>query len=100
MARRAPYLSGFFVIAAVCGLIDAACFLALGGVFAEVMTGNMALLAFNLGTGESIGGASPARYLVALGAFAVGALAGGLVQRGPAVLTERRLGFVGELVLQ
>jgi uncharacterized membrane protein YoaK (UPF0700 family) len=99
VARRAPYLSGFFAIAAVCGIVDAACFLALGGVFAEVMTGNMALLAFNLGTGESIGGASPARYLVALAAFAVGALVGGLVQRGPAVIRERRLGFVGELVL-
>jgi uncharacterized membrane protein YoaK (UPF0700 family) len=99
VARRIPYLSGFFAIAVVCGLIDAACFLALGGVFAEVMTGNMALLAFQLGTGESIGGGSPVRYLVALGAFAVGALAGGLIQRGPTVLFERRLGFAMEGVL-
>lgn len=99
VARPLPYLSGFFAIAVVCGLIDAACFLALGGVFAEVMTGNMALLAFNLGTGESIGGGSPARYLVALGAFAVGALVGGLIQRGPRVIRERCLGFVFELAL-
>jgi len=99
VARRVPYLSGFFAIAVVCGLIDAACFLALGGVFAEVMTGNMALLAFQLGTGESIGGGSPVRYLVALAAFAVGALAGGLVQRGPAVLYDRRLGFAIEAAI-
>jgi uncharacterized membrane protein YoaK (UPF0700 family) len=99
VARRIPYLSGFFAIAVVCGLIDAACFLALGGVFAEVMTGNMALLAFQLGTGESIGGGSPVRYLVALGAFAVGALGGGLIQRGPIVLFERRLGFAIEAII-
>jgi uncharacterized membrane protein YoaK (UPF0700 family) len=68
-------------------------------VFAEVMTGNMALLAFNLGTGESIGGASPLRYIAALVAFALGAVVGGLLERGPSAISERRLGFVGVAVL-
>jgi uncharacterized membrane protein YoaK (UPF0700 family) len=99
VAWRAPYLSGFYALAVVCGVVDAACFLALGGVFAEVMTGNMALLAFNVGTGESIGGASPLRYVVALAAFALGAVAGGLLERGPSAIRERRLGFVGVAVL-
>jgi uncharacterized membrane protein YoaK (UPF0700 family) len=48
--RRPSYLSGLLLIAAVCGLIDAACFLALGGVFAEIMTGNILLLAFRNNT--------------------------------------------------
>jgi uncharacterized membrane protein YoaK (UPF0700 family) len=100
---RPPYLSGLFCITAVCGLVDAACFLALGGVFAEIMTGNMVLLAFHIGTGqdisETVGGGSPPRYLAAIGFFALGALLGGLILRGPSFLTDRRFGFVVELVL-
>src|SRR5690349_23042410 len=63
------------------------------------MTGNMVLLAFRLGTGEDIGGGSPARYLWALAAFAVGAALGGLLLRGPSIIEDRRLGFVLEAVL-
>lgn len=97
--RRPPYLAGLLLIAAVCGLIDAACFLALGGVFAEIMTGNILLLAFRIGTGHPIGDATPFRYLAAIGAFAVGALIGGALMRGREKRLERRIGFGVELVL-
>jgi uncharacterized membrane protein YoaK (UPF0700 family) len=97
--RRPPYLSGLFGISAICGLIDAACFITLGGVFAELMTGNMVLLGFRLGTGENLGNGTVAHYLSALGFFGLGALLGGHLLRGPRVLTERRLGFAVELVV-
>jgi len=35
------------MISSTCGLVDAVCFLALGGVFAEMMTGNLLLMALN-----------------------------------------------------
>lgn len=91
--RRPSYLSGLLLIAAVCGLIDAACFLALGGVFAEIMTGNILLLAFRIGTGQQIGDATPLRYLAAIVSFAVGALICGFLMRGAEKKVERRIGF-------
>ena len=97
--RRPSYLSGLLLIAAVCGLIDAACFLALGGVFAEIMTGNILLLAFRIGTGEQIGDATPMRYLGAIFAFAIGALLCGLLMRGTDKKLERTIGFGIELGL-
>ena len=42
---------GIYMLTAACGLIDAATFLALGGVFAEIMTGNIMFLAFEIGQG-------------------------------------------------
>ncbi|MCD9622629.1 YoaK family protein [Rhabdothermincola salaria] len=99
MRWRPPYLSGLFGISAICGIIDAACFIAMGGVFAELMTGNMVLLGFRLGTGEDFGNGTPARYLAALAFFALGALLGGHVMRGPRVFTERRFGFFVELAI-
>lgn len=97
--RRPSYLSGLLLIAAVCGLVDATCYLALGSVFAEIMTGNILLLAFRLGTGHAIGDATPLRYVAAIVAFAVGALLGGLLLRGPDERLERRIGFSVELAL-
>lgn len=92
-------MMGLFGISMVCGLVDAACFLALGGVFAEVMTGNLVLLAFRLGSGEDIPGGSTARYLAAVAFFAVGALLGGLMLRGPSRVADHRFGFLAELAL-
>lgn len=92
------------LITAVCGLVDAVCFLALGGVFAEIMTGNLLLMAFSIGTGTTP--ASIAHYLVAMGAFAVGAIWGGrlLRTRHPFSLradqpAEQRHGFLIEWCL-
>jgi uncharacterized membrane protein YoaK (UPF0700 family) len=73
-----------------CGLVDAVCFLALGGVFAEMMTRNLLLMALSIGTGRSAW--HSARYIPAIVAFSLGALLGGLLLRfgtvWPLVLTS------------
>ena len=74
--------------------MDAACFLSLGQVFAEMMTGNLLLFCFFIGTGHPI--FQHAVYLVALGAFALGAIAGGRIVRSAHGHT--RLGFAVEWV--
>lgn len=86
--------TGLYMITAVCGLVDAACFLALGGVFAEMMTGNLLLLSLSLGTGMVLG--DILRYGTAIAAFVLGALLGGRLLRGPRELRERRIGFAVE----
>ena len=82
------HVTGLFLITSVCGFVDAACFLSLGQVFAEMMTGNLLLFCFYVGTGyplfENVG------YLVALAAFACGAITGGRINRGP--LGDTRFG--------
>ena len=93
--------AGTYAVTAVCGMLDAACFLKLGNVFVEIVTGNIALLAFSIGTqGVSFAHAlvkTVPPYLVALGAFAVGAVAGGrMVQHGE---FGRRLGFITDAAL-
>lgn len=89
--------TGLYMITAICGLVDAACFLALGGVFAEMMTGNLLLLSLSLGTGVALGDA--VRYGTAIGAFVLGALLGGRLLRGPQELRERRIGFAVEWIV-
>ena len=95
--ERGPHVShvtGLYLIAGICGLVDAACFLSLGQVFAEMMTGNILLFCFYIGLGQSVfehGG-----YLLALFAFALGAVGGGRILRGAHGHT--RLGFVVEWV--
>ncbi len=89
--------TGLYIITATCGLIDAVCFLALGGVFAEMMTGNLLLMALSLGTGNALGDTT--RYLPAMFAFMAGALLGGRLLRGPQKLQERRVGFAVEWLI-
>jgi hypothetical protein len=84
-------LNQFYMISATCGLVDALCFLALGGVFAEMMTGNLLLMALSIGTGSALG--QSARYIPAIVAFSLGALIGGRLLGGPQKLQERRIGF-------
>lgn len=80
---------GLYLITGVCGLIDAACFLSLGEVFAEMMTGNLLLIVFHLGSGESF--QTYAANTVAVAAFVLGAVIAGRIVRGPHGHT--RLGF-------
>jgi uncharacterized membrane protein YoaK (UPF0700 family) len=89
--------TGLYMITAICGLIDSVCFLALGGVFAEMMTGNLLLLAFYAGRGASFD--QVAHYVPAIVAFAAGAVLGGRLLRGPQKVQERRVGFAVEWVL-
>jgi hypothetical protein len=87
MAAPPPYKHGVFALSAICGLVDAACFLALGGVFAELMTGNLLLIAFALAAGNLFG-AHALACLFAILPFCLGALVAGRrplgAQRAPA----------------
>jgi uncharacterized membrane protein YoaK (UPF0700 family) len=42
---RVTHITAIYLITGVCGLVDAACFLSMGHVFAETMTGNLLFLA-------------------------------------------------------
>jgi uncharacterized membrane protein YoaK (UPF0700 family) len=92
---RVSHVTGLYLITSVCGLVDAACFLSMGGVFAETMTGNFLFLCFYIGTGKSIFG--DAKYALVIAAFLLGALAGGRLLRGRRA--EIRIGFAGEWAL-
>lgn len=89
--------TGLYIITATCGLVDSVCFLALGGVFAEMMTGNLLLLALSIGSGNALG--DIARYLPAIIAFMLGALVGGRILRGHKKLQEWRAGFALEWLI-
>ena len=84
--------SGLYLVSAVCGLIDVTCIKALGGVFAEMMTGNLLLLSIDVGTGGTFD--RSARYLWPLGAFAIGAIMGGRLLQWPEERRVRRIAFV------
>ncbi len=89
--------TGLYIITATCGLVDAVCYLALGGVFAEMMTGNLLLIALSIGSGNALGDIT--RYLLAMIAFMLGALLGGRLLRGPQRLQELRVGFAVEWLI-
>ena len=83
---------GLYLVAAVCGLIDVTCIKALGGVFAEMMTGNLLLMALDVGSGGTFERSS--RYLWPLAAFAVGAILGGRLLLLPNEREVRRFAFL------
>jgi len=94
--RLPPLIVGIYAITCICGMLDAACFLGLGNVFAEIMTGNLVYLAFAIGT-LGTGHSNPVTALVVvLATFAVGALVGGRLVRLPGRLGARRVGFAAE----
>lgn len=82
---------GLYLVAAVCGIIDVTCIKALGGVFAEMMTGNLLLMAVDIGSGGTFERSS--RYLWPLGAFAIGAILGGRLLLLPQEKEVRRAAF-------
>jgi uncharacterized membrane protein YoaK (UPF0700 family) len=83
LASRWPWPAGLgplplllIVLTVVTGVVDAVSYVALGHVFVANMTGNVVFLAFAL-AGAS--GLSAPASLAALGAFLIGALAGGRI---------------------
>lgn len=82
---------GLFLVSATCGVIDAACVLALGGVFAEMMTGNLMLMAVAVGSGGKIAHAE--RFLWPLIAFAMGSIISGRLMRAAEEPKVRKIGF-------
>lgn len=83
------HVRGLYLISGVCGLVDAVCFLSLGEVFAEMMTGNLLLIMFYLGTGHPF--TAYAANLLAVATFLLGAIIAGRIVRGPYGST--RFGF-------
>ncbi|MGD9570640.1 MAG: YoaK family protein [Thermoleophilia bacterium] len=73
-ADERPALAALVALTAVTGLVDAASFLGLGQIFTANMTGNVVLLGFALGGAD---GFSIPALLTSIGAFVVGAAAGG-----------------------
>lgn len=92
MTSPLAYKHGVFALSAICGLVDAACFLALGGVFAELMTGNLLLIAFVLANGRLFGPHALA-CLFAIVPFCLGALAAGAWANGRHPLGARLIGY-------
>jgi uncharacterized membrane protein YoaK (UPF0700 family) len=96
--RLPPLIVGIYVITCICGMLDAVCYLGLGQVFAEIMTGNLVYLVFSIGTlgTHTYNPAIP--YVIALACFATGALLGGRLVRLPGSWSDRRIGFAVEWV--
>lgn len=93
----ASYLPGLYLLGAISGLIDAACFLGLGAVFAEMMTGNLVMLAFSIAGTETItvgDWASPWSYVIVLATFAAGAAICGILMRKSQKLARNRKLFI------
>ena len=88
---------GIFALTGICGIIDAACFLKLGGVFAEIMTGNLMFAAFSLGEGRFA--MDFLQFAVPLVAFTIGALIGGYALRNDRLRGHRRAGFAWTFTL-
>jgi uncharacterized membrane protein YoaK (UPF0700 family) len=79
------------LICIACGVLDAACFVALGGTFVGLMTGNLILMGVSLG-GAS-GGVPPALFLYPLGGYAVGALLAGTLFKSYGIERASRMGL-------
>jgi uncharacterized membrane protein YoaK (UPF0700 family) len=80
---------GLLALTVATGLVDAASFLGLGRIFTANMTGNIVLLGFSLGGAP---GFSAPALLTSLGAFLVGAVAGGRLAVHLGIRRSRWLG--------
>jgi len=88
---------GLYLLTAVCWIVDATAFLALGMVFVEIMTGNLMFLAFGIGQGNAV--ESINKYLVPLITFTLGAIGGGAILRGKWVRGHQRFGYLATAFL-
>src|SRR5689334_19178871 len=73
---RHPLARALLVLTFTTGLVDAVSYLGLGHVFTANMTGNIVFLGFGIAGGYGLPVVAP---LVSLGAFLVGAGAGGIL---------------------
>lgn len=71
------YKHGIYLLTCVCGLVDITCFMALNGVFAEMMTGNLMMVSISIGTAHPVDVSG--KYLRAILAFVIGIVIGTLV---------------------
>src|SRR5262245_65493554 len=73
--------TGYYMISGTRGLVDAVCFLALGGVFAETMSEKLLLMTLSIASGGALG--KTARYIPAIMAFILSALVRARLPRAP-----------------
>jgi uncharacterized membrane protein YoaK (UPF0700 family) len=92
---RHPLTRTLLVLTFTTGLVDAASYLGLGHVFTANMTGNIVLLGFGI---AGAGGLPVVAPLVSLGAFLVGAAAGGVF--GTMVAARQPLNLSGALMIE
>ena len=88
-------LTGLFLLTVVTGMADAASYLGLGQVFTANMTGNVLLLGFATDRSAHL---SFAGSLIALVAFATGAIGGSYLVGGRHEVPHYRRGFVVEWI--
>lgn len=86
--------TGIYLITALSGLVDAACFIGLGHVFAEMMTGNLLMLGFSLGVHGITSNVD--RYFLVIGFYVVGVIAGSRILKNKNLWKEERFGFLIE----
>lgn len=87
------------MLTVVCGLIDGTCLLALGGVFAQLMTGNLLFLGLSIGAGGEVSGSRIVAYLGAIIPFCIGAVIAGQMMHRLAGPVARRRGLITEWAL-
>jgi uncharacterized membrane protein YoaK (UPF0700 family) len=90
-----PLSRALLVLTFTTGLIDAACYLGLGQVFTANMTGNILLLGFGIAGGAHL---PLLPHLISLGAFILGAAAGGLL--ASKLIRRHALHFGGALAIE
>jgi uncharacterized membrane protein YoaK (UPF0700 family) len=88
--------TGIYLITALSGMIDAACFIALGGVFAEMMTGNLLMLSFSIATKGITDNLN--RYILVLAFYVLGVYFCARILRAPKIWRGKRFGFLVEWI--
>lgn len=91
------YKYGFYLLTCVCGLIDITCFMGLNGVFAEMMTGNLMMIAISLGTGHPIDASG--KYFHAIAAFVVGLFMGSFILKHTAARRQTLVAYSAVWIL-
>lgn len=71
------YKHGVYLLTCICGLVDITCFMALNGVFSEMMTGNLMMASISLGTLQPVDNSG--KYLRAIVEFIIGLIIGSLI---------------------
>ena len=83
--------TGVYLITSLSGLVDAACFIGLGHVFAEMMTGNLLMLGFSIGVHGLTSNID--RYFLVISFYVVGVIAGSRMLKNKTLWKQERFGF-------
>jgi uncharacterized membrane protein YoaK (UPF0700 family) len=89
--------TGVYLITSLSGLVDAACFIGLGHVFAEMMTGNLLMLGFSIGVHGLTSNID--RYFLVISFYVIGVVAGSRILKNKTLWKQERFGFLVEWAL-